>query len=258
MNELLVVEQKGYICTLTMNRPEKLNSINPEILELLSGTINQLVREGRVRVVILRGADEKAFSSGFDIGRIDKRIASGENIPFQKARESIHKATFPIIAMIYGYCFGAGLHLSALCDFRFASEGSQMSIPVANLGYVEPAERLFPFFNLIGIAHTKELFLTGRTISACRALSWGLVDYVLPKRELASFTYSFAEDITRKAPLSIGFTKQIINISLNYQCINEEDAVKVRKLILQAANSSDQKEGRKAFFEKRKPRFKGR
>ncbi|MFC2033479.1 enoyl-CoA hydratase/isomerase family protein [Chloroflexota bacterium] len=258
MSGLLMVEQKGYICTLTMNRPEKLNSINPEILKLLSDTVNRLVHEDRVRVVILRGAGEKAFSSGFDIGRIDKRIASGENIPFQEARESIRNAPFPIIAMIYGFCFGAGLQISALCDFRFASEDSQMSIPIANLGYVPSAERLFPFLNLIGIAHTKELFLTGRTISASRALDWGLVDYVLPKRELAAFTYSFAEDITQKAPLSIGGTKQIINISLNYQRINEEDAAKVRELILQAADSGDQKEAREAFFEKRKPRFEGR
>jgi len=257
MSELLLVERQGHICTLTMNRPEKRNSVNPELLDMLSDTLARLEREGGVRVAVLRGAGEEAFSSGFDIGRINERVAGGERSRVHGAAEAIVRAPFPVIAMIHGFCVGGGLELAVACDLRFASQDARLGITPAKLGLVYRPEGLLRFINILGVAYTKELFFTGRIIPASRALEMGLVNHVLPNEELAPFTYAFAEEVAQNAPLSVGGMKQVINHALNFQRLGEEDRAAVRELILRAAQSRDLQEGQRAFLEKRKPNFQG-
>jgi enoyl-CoA hydratase len=259
--ELLLVQKEGNICTLTINRPEKRNSMNPEILLQLGDTLDSLKEEGEVRVVVIRGAGEESFSSGYDIGRIStgSREETGpRQNPLEYGMEAVLAYPYPVIAMIYGYAIGAGLELAVTCDLRLAADTARLGITPAKLGVVYHHPGVLKFVNLVGVAQTKELFYTGRLITAQRAEHIGLVDHVLPAQELAKATYDLAGEIAENAPLSVSGTKATIARLLSYQTLCPEDEAELRKLQAQAYASEDLKEGQRAFMEKRKPKFTGR
>ncbi len=257
--ELLLVQKEGNICTLTINRTERRNSMNPEILLQLGDTLNSLKEEGEVRVVVIRGAGEEAFSSGYDIGRIGNGSGREETAPrrnpLEYGMEAVLAYPYPVIAMIYGYAIGAGLELAVTCDLRLAADTARLGITPAKLGVVYHHPGILKFVNLVGVAQTKELFYTGRLITAQRAEHIGLVDHVLPTQELAKATYDLAREIAENAPLSVSGTKATISKLLNYQTLRPEDEAELRKLQAQAYASDDLKEGQRAFMEKRKPKF---
>ncbi|MDP2919551.1 MAG: enoyl-CoA hydratase-related protein [Dehalococcoidia bacterium] len=260
--ELVVVKKEENICTLIINRPQKRNSMNPETLLQLGDALNALKEDGQTRLVVIRGAGEEAFSSGYDIGRIggasDQELTGPRRNPLAYGMNSVSGFPYPVIAMIFGYAVGAGLELAATCDLRFAAEGARLGITPAKLGVVYSPQGLQKFLNLVGVSQTKELFYTGRLIDAQRALEIGLVDHVRPAGELVKFTYDLAGEIAGNAPLSVSGTKTTIARLLKYQKLNPEDEDELRKLQAQAMSSEDLKEGQKAFLEKRKPRFTGR
>jgi enoyl-CoA hydratase len=260
--ELLLVQKEGNICTLTINRPERRNSMNPEILLQIADTLNSLKEEGEVRAVVIRGAGEEAFSSGYDIGRIPSGGAREETGPQRNPLEygmaCVLAYPYPVIAMIYGYAIGAGLELAVTCDLRLAADTARLGITPAKLGVVYNYVGVRKFVNLVGVAQTKELFYTGRLITAQRAQDIGLVDHVLPAQELAKATYDLAREIAENAPLSVSGTKATITRLLSYQKLGPEDEAELRKLQAQAYASEDLKEGQRAFMEKRKPKFTGR
>lgn len=260
MTNLVLVEKQGYVATLFMNRPEKRNSVNPELLLELAEKLKALQEGGEVRAVVLRGVGEEAFSSGYDIGRIDTTGAGrgADRNQFDYTIRDIIHFPFPVIAMIYGYCVGGGLELAVSCDLRIAADNAKLGITPAKLGLVYRPEGLVRFINTVGIGHTKELFFTGRIYDALRAKEMGLVDYVVPQRELSAFTYDLAAEIGANAPLSLSGIKGVINHALHFQRISEEDRAAVKELIRRAAQSEDLKEGQRAFLEKRKPLFQGR
>jgi len=259
--ELLLVQKEGNICTLTINRPDKRNSMNPEILLQLGDALNSLKEEGEVRVVVIRGAGEESFSSGYDIGRIStgsREEAGPRRNPLEYGMGSVLAYPYPVIAMIYGYAIGAGLELAVTCDLRLAADTARLGITPAKLGVVYHHPGILKFVNLVGVAQTKELFYTGRLITAQRAHDIGLVDHVLPAQELAKATYDLAREIAENAPLSVSGTKATIARLLSYQTLRPEDEAELRKLQAQAYASDDLKEGQRAFMEKRKPKFTGR
>jgi len=260
--ELLLVEKEGNICTLTINRPEKRNSMNPEILLRLGDTLNSLREDSETRVVVIRGTGEQAFSSGFDIGRIGAAGPQEETGPRRNPLEygmaSVETFPYPVIAMIYGYAVGAGLELAVTCDLRMAADTARLGITPAKLGVVYSASGIRKFVNTVGVAQTKELFYSARIIDVQRAKEIGLVDHVYPAEELASATYDLAREIAANAPLAVRGTKTTISRLLDYQTLSPEDEAELRKLQAEAMASEDLKEGQKAFMEKRKPRFAGR
>ncbi len=259
--ELLLVQKEGSICTLTINRPERRNSMNPEILLQLGDILNSLKEEGEVRAVVIRGAGEESFSSGYDIGRIStgsREETSPRRNPLEYGTASVLAYPYPVIAMIYGYAVGAGLELAVTCDLRLAADTARLGITPAKLGVVYNYTGILKFLNLVGVAQTKELFYTGRLITAQRAQDIGLVDHVLPAQELAKATYDLAREIAENAPLSVSGTKTTIARLLSCQTLRPEDEAELRKLQAQAFLSEDLKEGQRAFMEKRKPKFAGR
>lgn len=259
MAELLLVEKQGYICTLIMNRPEKHNSVNPELLRIIKSTFDSMRDDPGVRVVVLRGVGDKAFSSGFDIGRIGEQRASGDGSEneFYAAADGIPDFPVPVIAMIHGICMGGGLELALSCDLRIAAQDARLCIPPARLGLVYRPEGILKFVNAVGVAHTKEMFFTARVYDAARSYQMGLLDYVVPKAELESFAYGLAGEIANNAPLSVKGIKKVINIALGYQGMNSEAKAAAKAIIHHAAHSEDVKEGTRAFLEKRKAQFKG-
>jgi enoyl-CoA hydratase len=262
--DILLVEIKGRVATLVLNRPEKRNSLSPELLLRLHQTLEALKQEEAVRTVVLRGAGDKAFSAGYDIASIPARVppAMQEKLktrnPLDLAVQSLIHFPYPVMALLNGDAFGAGCELALCCDLRLAAEDIRMGMPPARLGLVYPPVGLIRFIQVIGPANARELFFTGRFYPVQRAKEMGLVHYVLPREELASFTYAMAEEMAANAPLSLQGLKRIFNLAAQTLTLPERDQAEAETLLARALNSEDLKEGQTAFFQKRKPVFKGR
>lgn len=258
-NELLI-EKEGYIATLIINRPQRRNALNTAVLVGLGDSLNTLEDDPEIRVIVIRGAGEDAFCSGMDLGA-GAQSGAPERIkqnPLQYAKDGIRHCPKPVIAMIYGYALGAGCDLAVTSDFRIAAEGARLGINPVKLGRLYFHEAIQHFINLVGIAATKELFFTGRFITASRAKEIGLVDQVVPDSELLAVTYALAQEIAENAPLAVQGTKTTINKLLEYQKPSPEDEAEMLALMNRVNESEDFKEALKAFAGKRKPEFKGK
>ena len=261
-NEILVHEN-GKICTLSINRPEKRNALTPDSLLRIEDELTRLAKENTVRCVVLRGAGEKAFSSGYDISAIGEQKNEMmrdyyPDHPLIRVAEAIESFPYPVIAMINGHAFGAGLEIAITCDIRIAVDRARFAMPPAKLGIIYTYTGIRRFLNLIGIGYTKELFLAGRTIDSKRAQDMGLLNYVASPEELEGFTYELAAEISENAPLSMKTMKTMINSWQLNQLLSPNQEERIKELIMQVEKSEDYKEGRRAFAEKRKPVFKGK
>ncbi len=255
----LISEENGAICTLTLNRPEKRNLITPKMLELLNSELQRLKEEDKVRCIVIKGAGNKAFSSGYDIGAIGKNdmIAHHEgDHPLGRALKTIENFPYPVIAMMNGHAFGAGLELAVTCDIRITVNDWLFGMPPAKLGVVYSHSGMKKFINLIGPGYTKELFLIGSPISSERATEIGLVNFIVDREQLEASTYAIANEIAENAPLSLRALKKITN-TLSRDELSSDNEKLIREMTFEVQNSEDYKEGQKAFSEKRKPEFKG-
>ncbi|MBW2061772.1 MAG: enoyl-CoA hydratase/isomerase family protein [Deltaproteobacteria bacterium] len=263
-SEVLQVEKQDHICTLIFNRPEKRNALTPGLLIELYETLDEFSRGDEVRTLIFRGAGDKAFCAGYDIGAIPTDVspeiqkALKRSNPVELALDSVKNFPYPTVAMLNGYTFGAGFNLAMCCDIRIARDDIRMGMPPAKLGLVYHPEGIKQFLDALGMARTREVFLTARTYGGTEAKEKGLVDYLVPRSELESFTFQFAKEITQNAPLSLKGTKKIINMFGRSMTLSEADLEEAQVLVREAFASQDLKEGQKAFLEKRKPEFVGR
>jgi enoyl-CoA hydratase len=260
----LLIEENDNILTLTLNRPEKRNALTPEMLVQLYQVLHTHTSEDRIRVVILRGAGDRAFSSGYDISAIPTGVSAEvekllqNKSPFELAIDSIVHFPYPVIAMLNGFAFGGACDLAVACDMRIAADHVQMGMVPARLGMVYFPEGLQRFVQVIGLSRTKEMFFTARRYKSDRLKEMGLVDYVLPLNELVAFTHALAEEISANAPLSLKGIKRILNLLSATGHLDESQQAEAKKLVKASLESSDLKEGQTAFLEKRKPVFKGR
>jgi enoyl-CoA hydratase/carnithine racemase len=263
-DHLLLVERKNNICTLILNRPEKKNSLSIELVELLRSSLTKLATDDSVRAVILRGAGDKAFCSGFDIGSLPTQSKRGfdQRLKLLDQVESLLQLLvnfpYPVIAMLNGFAFGLGCELAMCCDIRIGAADIRMGMPPARLGLVYPWAGLQRFIQRIGLQSTKEMFFTGRTYSGQRIKELGLVDYIVPPDELEEFTYGMAEEIAGNAPLAIKGIKKIFNLLMLSDRLDETESKEALAIFRAALTSEDMQEGQAAFLEKRKPRFKGK
>jgi len=262
--KLLLIEKREKVCTIILNRPARRNALSPLLLFQLADTLKCIKEEGEIRCLVIRGVGDIAFSSGYDITAIPTGVspevmeALRKKNPLQLALEAIHDFPYPVIAMINGVAFGAGWEMAMTCDIRIAVETAQFGMPPAKLGMVYMPAGIRRFVNVAGLANAKEIFFTGRSYPASRAKEMGLVHYVLPADQFASFTEEMAREISENAPLSLKGIKTIFNACLKHQQIEPEDMKHIEIIVAQAFNSEDLKEGQKAFLERRKPVFKGR
>jgi len=258
----VIIHEDGPMCTVTINRPEKRNSLSSGVLQVLSRTLDELDARAEIRVIILRGAGDKAFCAGFDITEIPvgngDRIGSGEHRLLEDTFRRVRSVKQPVIAMINGICVGAGLDLAINCDFRIAREGVLLGMTPAKLGVTYHPAGLNRFLQLVGINATKELFYTGKLVSTSRALETGLLNRVVSAEELEETVYALAAEIARNAPLSLASLKYTINKLAEKVFLTHEEEETIRQMTLRAFNSRDLAEGQRAFTEKRKPRFTGR
>jgi enoyl-CoA hydratase len=263
-NHPLLVQTNNKICTLTFNRPEKKNSLSLELVQLLGSTLKELAEDDDMRAVILRGAGNQAFCSGFDIGSlptqsqkdVDQRSKSLDQVEW--LLQLLAGFPYPVIAMLNGVAFGLGCELAVCCDIRVGAQDIRMGMPPAKLGLVYPWTGLQRFIQCIGLQNTKEIFFTGRTYSGKHIKELGLVDYLVPRGELEEFTDALAEEIAGNAPLAVKGIKKVINFLAQSSRLTETQSREAQAIFTAALLSEDMQEGQAAFLEKRKPRFKGR
>jgi enoyl-CoA hydratase/carnithine racemase len=256
MGDEILREDDGYICTLSINRPEKRNALNAGALFSLGDTFKELRDDDRIRVVVIRGAGDKIFSSGVDLsgGTAEETIKGLEHC----LNNTINYPS-SIIAMISGPAIGAGLDMSVISDFRIASETARFGATLVKLGRIYYYTAINRLMSLVGIAAAKELLLGGRLIDAKRAMEIGLVNQVLPNDQLVDTTYCLAKELAEEnAPLSMRATKLTINKLLDYQGIDPQIESELMALAVKVNQSEDGTEGVMAMLEKRKPKFTGK
>lgn len=261
MGESLLLEARGSIRTVTLNRPEQRNALPPDDWLRLRDLLGEIAVDAAARVIVLRGAGGRAFSSGYDIGALETLAARGVVLgtpddPFEAALAAVVSHPLPIIAMLDGYAIGGGCTLAAGCDLRIAGTSARLGMPPAKLGLLYSATELQPFVDLIGPARTKWLFFSGRVIGAERALEIGLVDEVVPDDAVEVHTYALAEEIAANAPLSVQGTKRILR-EMRGVAVPAESAARIAAEIQRVNTSADLAEGVRAFQEKRPPAWRG-
>ncbi len=246
---------------VTFNNPEKRNAMSLEMWEGLGHALVELRDDPDVRVVILVGAGDKAFVSGADISQFERtrhNAAASEDYSRRSEAQRALLASFPkpTIACIRGFCLGGGMQVAMLTDIRFASDNSQFGIPAARLGIAYGYDGLKHLVSLVGPSWARLIMYTGMRIGAAEALRIGLVERVLPDTELWSATMEIARTISGNAPLAIKAAKITISEVLKDESRRDLEAVKQIGTV--CMDSEDFREGRIAFMEKRKPRFKGK
>jgi len=209
------LEKKNRLATITLNRPEKMNALNSQVNSELIHITEDVEMDSAIRVVILTGAGDRAFSSGSDLTEL-KDIPALEFRQRLEAANIIRKASKPIIAMIKGYALGGGLELALACDIRIASEDARLGFPEIRLGWLPGGgggTQVLP--RLVGEGMAMKLILSGRSITAVQAKEIGLVEEVFPVDRLQSETEKLAEEIAERPLEVLRLAKEAIRASVH-------------------------------------------
>ena len=213
-----------------------------------------------VRCVAFRGAGTGAFSAGADISEFESQRANREAVGeyddlLDQVLHSIQGSPKPSVAMIYGFCLGGGLEIALACDLRYCSASAQFGIPAAKLGLAYNVEGHKRLLETVGHARAREVMFLGRRYPADEALAMGLVHRVLPDGDLEKYTTEVLDTLIANAPLSIANSKT--QVEEYVKASGQPDHHRMQAAIERCAKSADYEEGRRAFMEKRRPRFTG-
>ncbi|MFT4061149.1 MAG: enoyl-CoA hydratase-related protein [Edaphocola sp.] len=259
MYQTIAVQTEGNICTITVNRPEKLNALNKTVIEELAAALDEVYNNNDIKAAIVTGAGYKAFVAGADISEftdLDARggaalAARGQEMVFNK----IEHCPKPIIAAVNGFALGGGCELAMACHFRTAADNAKFGQPEVNLGLIPGYGGTQRLVQLIGKGKAMELLMTADMIGASEAHTLGLVNHVFTQENLLAGTTKILGKIISKAPLAIA---KIINLA------NEAATVSATGLTNEIAafgacfGTEDKAEGTAAFLEKRAAHFKGK
>jgi enoyl-CoA hydratase/carnithine racemase len=259
--EKLVAKKEDGVGWIVFNNPARHNAVSLEMWQSLTVALNGYAADPDVRVIILRGAGEKAFVAGADISQFKEKRSSPEavqhyNSTADEAGETLRNCPKPTVAMIRGYCIGGGTGIAVNCDIRIAAEDAKFGVPAAKLGLGYRFSGIKRLIDIVGPSFAAEIFYTGRQFNAQEALEMGLVNRVLPVAELETHTAELAKTIVNNAPLTIASVKRALLESGKDP--DERDLALCQKMVDDCYASQDYKEGQTAFMEKRKPVFKGR
>ncbi len=259
-NKMLASVEDG-IGWITFNSPERRNAISLEMWEGLGVILESFQADDDVRVVVMLGAGDKAFVSGADISEFDtKRGTAEQKASYAKisanANRWLTKLDKPLIAMIQGFCIGGGLATALAADIRFATPDSTFGIPAAKLGLGYDYGGLVRLCDLVGPARAKDIMFSARFMDADEALAMGLINRICPADQLEKDVREYAALVAANAPLTVKAAKAAINEAMKDPGSRKLDAI--NQMVDACFDSDDYKEGRRAFMEKRKPRFEGR
>jgi enoyl-CoA hydratase/carnithine racemase len=262
MTDGIRLERRGSVATIVIDSPARRNAISYDGWIRLGGIARSLANDPETRVVVITGSGDEAFSAGADIKDFDRyRTDSGQARVYQAAFDdavaAIESLAVPTLCKIKGYCVGGGCELTLAADIRVAAGNAKFGIPAARLGIVIGYEEMRRLVELIGPGRASYLLMSGRIVGVEEAHGFGLVDQVVPLGEVDEYVSELAEEMSRLAPLSHMQHKQIMKrVTGDPQLsgLTAED----RNLPFVNFDSEDFGEGRRAFLERRKPRFQGR
>jgi enoyl-CoA hydratase len=257
----MIAEKTDGIGWMTFNNPARRNAIGFAMREAILEILADFESDPDVRVIVMKGAGDKAFVSGSDISEFAERRATPEQREIYdelsaRVGAAYHNIEKPLIAMIRGFCLGGGLGTAMQADLRIASDDSQFGIPAAKLSIGYPYHNMKKIIDVVGPAKTKEIMFTGRRFSTAEALAMGLVNQVVPVEALEKMVHDLAATIAGNAPLTIRASKTIVNEAMKSP--EDRDLALCQEQVDACMNSSDFAEGRTAFMEKRKPEFMGK
>ncbi len=257
----LLAEVEDGVGLITFNQPEKRNAMSVEMWEGLRDVLDAWAEGEAVRVVVLTGAGHKAFVSGADISQFEQQRGSDDarreyDRRVQPGAAALARFPKPVIARIRGYCLGGGLAIALRADIRIAAEDSEFGIPAARLGIVYGFDAVRQLVDLVGPGHARMLLYTGARIDAEEAVRIGLVNRIVADEDLTETVLDLARTIADNAPLSVRGMKRVVGEVLRDPAERDLDAVEAA--VAGCFDSLDYREGRRAFMEKRPPRFVGR
>jgi len=256
---LLSKDAASHVATLTLNRPDRLNTLSPELLDELERALGELERDDGVRALVITGAGDRAFSAGADLTAFSDITKAFKVWRFSRRAEEVMNrvANFPkpTVAALNGYAFGGGLELALACDFRIAAKRAKLGQTEINLGLVPGAGGSQRLLRVLGQAKAKELVMLGSRLTADEAHALGLLTKVAENEAFPTEVRAFAERLAKGPPLALQLAKALLNRAAEAPL---DVALDMEALAFGIVTSSDDiYEGIQAFMEKREPKFKG-
>ena len=257
----ILMEKENGIGRVIFNNPERHNAVSLEMWEGVHAALEDLKNDDDVRVVVVTGAGGKSFVSGADISKFEDERSSEEAIKKydevgRRAYIGLYNFPKPTIAMIQGYCIGGGVAVAISCDIRICTDKSSFGIPAAKLGLGYAFDKVRQLSDLVGPAFAKEIFFTGKRFTADQAAAMGLVNRVVPDAALNDFVKDYAETIAGNAPMTVASIKKIVGEIVKND--DDRDLEACEAMVKACFGSEDYIEGRRAFMEKRPPKFIGK
>lgn len=256
----LIATVDGPVGRITFSNPARMNAVSQSMWAQIPEALQCLEHDAAVRVIAVTGDGGKAFVSGADISEFDAARGSAEqereyDRVAQQAFAAFARVSKPTVACIDGYCIGGGVAVALACDLRIASEQSQFGIPAARLGLGYDLPGVRKLVGVVGPAHAREIFYTARRYRADEALRMGLVNQVYANAQFAESARAYIDGIAANAPLTLRAVKRTVDELLRDE--SQRDVAAVEQLVARCFDSQDYAEGRRAFMEKRVPRFRG-
>ncbi len=247
----------GHVCTVTLENEGKRNALDFEMLENIVRTFDDLEARDDRTIAVLRGAGEQAFSAGFDLS-IDRSDQTEEQkAAWPRMLDAVESYDYPVVGMINGDCYGGAVGLAAACDVRVGADDVRFGVTPARVGLVYGGEAINRLMRIVGPAKTKEMLFTAEAIPADHAAEIGLLNYAVPRDDLAERTFDMAETIASNAPFSLRKMKEVVDAITAKTDLTDAEEKWVQQLRDQAFASDDHAEGRAAFAEGREPEFTG-
>ncbi len=248
--EVLKIERQPNYLTLTLNRPEKRNSLNTALLDAMDKALAASENDKEIRALIVRGAG-KSFCAGLDLAEADRLEGGHSPVGIERVFHRLEQFPVPTIAAVQGAALAGGCELALHCDLRVAAADARIGMTVARVGLLVPYDFIRKLIEIIGSANTAQILYTGEPVSAERALQMGMVHEVVPVEKLDAAAVAWAEKVTANAPLSLRTMKRSMRRSMSAAHDAWHDDILEMGRMVRA--SKDAKEGIRAFLEKRKP-----
>lgn len=246
----------GFVATITLNRPQKLNAVTPEMAAAIVGHVETCNRSDGIRAVILTGAGDRAFSAGSDIGGLEAYDSPWNFRNRPDYCDAVRGLLKPTVAAVNGYAFGGGLETAMSCDIRVAAANASFAAPEIKLGWIGGGGMSAFLAHSIGPSNAALMIMTGDPVPAEQALAWGLVSEVVEQAALLDRARAIASTIAARAPIAAETAK--VNLRAAFSMPLEQAIGYERDLQTICFATEDAKEGRAAFLEKRPPVFQRR